>query len=106
MTVDLLVDVLNGAHLPILDTFDHRPVVEAGCGTAGLTAGGQILDVLLVDVRLGVGGLLTMAHQLLGEGSGNIQIDGQIRPGQTQLVVLKFIQPLEEFSCRNVAFYI
>ena len=88
------MDVLDGAHGPVTDAFDHRPAVIVGGGSAGAAAGGQIVKILFVDVGAGVGGGLPGAHQLLGEVRGHIQIDDQIGAGKAQLVVLEFVEPL------------
>ena len=94
MAVNFFVNIFNASHCTVFYTADHGPAVIFSGGASGLTAGGEILGILLMDICLGVGILLTLAHHLFCEIGRYIQIDGQIGAGQTQFVVFKIIQPV------------
>ena len=96
MAADFLMNVFNGPHFALPDALDHRPAGVFGRGLAGAAAGGKVLPMLLMDVWLGVGILLPAAHHLFREVRGNVQIEGQVRAGQPQLVIFKVIQPLQK----------
>ena len=97
MAVDFFVDILDGAHGAVADTGDHRPAVVFGGGFADAAAGGEVAQILLVDVGGCIGVSLPLAHHLFREVRGNIQVDGQIGAGESQLVVFKFVEPVQEF---------
>ena len=89
MAVNLLVNILNGAHSAVLDTLDHGPAIEFCGSPAGLPTGRQIGHILFVDVGFGVGLCFPMAHHLFCVVGGDIQINGQVRAGEPKLIILK-----------------
>ena len=97
VAVDLFVDIFNGPHFAVPDALDDGPAVVVCGGFSGAAAGSKVLDILLVDVGVGIGIGFPAAHHGFGEVSGHIQIKDQIRAGKPQFVVFKIIEPVQEF---------
>ena len=55
MTEDLPRDVLDGTHFSVPDTVDDRPAVIFGGSLSHFPAGGQVIQILLMDVGTGTG---------------------------------------------------
>ena len=98
-TPDLLVDIFNASQPALfIQTADTLPAQNVGGLTGALPAGGQIGGVLLMDIGGGVGGALPGAQHLNGGLSGHVQVDHHVGPGQTQLAMLKIVQPAQEIA--------
>ena len=94
---NFLMNVLYAAQLAlVVDTGDALPAVELGGLSGGLGAGSEVVVVLLVDIRLGVGHRLPAAEVGHRQMGGHIQPDHLVGTGQTHALVLQIKEPVEK----------
>ena len=90
------MDVLNTADPAVPVAADALPAAPVHHTGGALPAGAEISLVLLMDVGMGMGGLLPAAHHLLGQLRGEIQVQHSIRSRQTQLLILEVKEPVHK----------
>ena len=94
MAVNFSVNIFHGPHGPIPYTVHHRPAIVLGSGLSHPTAGSQIGGIGFMNIGLGMGFLFPAPQKRLGKVRGHIQVQHKIRLGKSQVVILKFVQPL------------
>ena len=86
---------LTGAYLAIFAAMHHRPT-KAVCGVkCGLAAMLQICGVALVNIFFALVTVVAAAHKALRNVDGHIEKDNCIGLGNSKLLKLKLIKPVE-----------